>query len=227
MCGSTEEAAQPVFDRLYGYAETYDARKKQKQIETQRERQEKEMAEILTSVDPSLLASNDSKAGFATAAPQSSHAESFMQLLFKPHLISKNPLANDTSVEGQQRVEERLIAQKDKYKSQAELRKAQTEEALKKQMRDKPQINENSKKLLTDSKHASYVNLRVEDRLRLYGIQLNETRASKAALENMNTQYESQVSHQNLSIDTKSMVSSSLANAKQQREFQKRQEEYA
>jgi len=60
-------------------------------------------------------------------------------------------------------------------------------------MRPVPQINENSKKLLTESKHASYVNLKVEDRLRLYGIQLNETKASKVALEAMNSQYESQI----------------------------------
>jgi hypothetical protein len=38
------------------------------------------------------------------------------------------------------------------------------------------------------------VNLKVEDRLRLYGIQLNETKASKVALDAMNSQYESQKS---------------------------------
>lgn len=61
-------------------------------------------------------------------------------------------------------------------------------------MRQAPQINENSRRLLNDSKHASYVNLKVEDRLRLYGIQLNETKASKVALDAINQQYESQKS---------------------------------
>lgn len=58
-------------------------------------------------------------------------------------------------------------------------------------MQPKPQINETSKKMLADAKHSSYVNLKVEDRLRLYGIQLNETRQSRAALDTMNRQYES------------------------------------
>ena len=52
-------------------------------------------------------------------------------------------------------------------------------------MRAKPQINENSKKLLEASKRADYVNLKVEDRLRLYGIHLNESK-SKQALDEMN-----------------------------------------
>ena len=58
-------------------------------------------------------------------------------------------------------------------------------------MRAKPQINENSKKLLEASKRADYVNLKVEDRLRLYGIHLNESK-SKQALDEMNRYYESQ-----------------------------------
>ena len=83
--------------------------------------------------------------------------------------------------------------QKDRYKSQVELRKALKEQELQEQMQAKPKINENSKKLLgnSNSKHASYVNLRVEDRLRLYGIQLNESKQSKQALDAMNSQYES------------------------------------
>ena len=48
-------------------------------------------------------------------------------------------------------------------------------------MRATPQINPNSKKILSEAKHASYVNLKVEDRLRLYGIQLTQNKASKTA----------------------------------------------
>jgi len=36
--------------------------------------------------------------------------------------------------------------------------------------------------MLQDSKHSNYVNLRVEDRLLLYGIQLNEQKATKFAI---------------------------------------------
>lgn len=54
-------------------------------------------------------------------------------------------------------------------------------------MRAKPEINQKSKRMLEDAKHSSYVNLRVEDRLRLYGIQLKETKDSKAALDTMNS----------------------------------------
>ena len=104
-------------------------------------------------------------------------------------------------------------------------------------MRPKPEINPKSKRLLEDSKHSSYVNLRVEDRLRLYGIQLKETKDSKAALDKMNSQYESMkrsttpditVNHAAIS-DTKSLISAStsnLASMAQQKDFQRRQEEH-
>ena len=80
-------------------------------------------------------------------------------------------------------------------------------------MRSKPKINENSKKMLGGSKHASYVNLRVEDRLRLYGIQLNESKQSKQALDAMNRQYEtqqqfSQMGKSGNSLESRSMMSS-------------------
>mmetsp|Transcript_17136 Transcript_17136/g.21635 ORF Transcript_17136/g.21635 Transcript_17136/m.21635 type:complete len:92 (+) Transcript_17136:178-453(+) len=88
-------------------------------------------------------------------------------------------------------------------------------------MRAKPQINENSKKIIGNSKRASYVNLKVEDRLRLYGIQLNESKQSKAALDAMNRQYESSqtllTAQPGGVSDSRSMVSSVVQAAKQQR----------
>ena len=74
--------------------------------------------------------------------------------------------------------------------------------------------------MLEDSKHSSYVNLRVEDRLRLYGIQLKETKDSKAALDQMNSQYESMKrsttpdisANQAAMSDTRSLISASTSN---------------
>ena len=177
----------------------------------------------------------------------SSHSALKQHPLFKPILLakSKSPIRSKIEeTDTNQPVQERLLAQKDKYKSQANLRKEQREKEIAEQMRQAPKINENSKKLLQDGKHQSYVNLKVEDRLRLYGIQLNETRASKAALDAMNNQYESQLSNDNKSFttstiakstsnlkaqsDARSFISSTVVEARQtQRDFQRRQEEHA
>ena len=47
-------------------------------------------------------------------------------------------------------------------------------------LKEKPDINQNSKKLVETSKTASsYANLKVEDRLRLYGMQLKDSKAAK------------------------------------------------
>ena len=104
-------------------------------------------------------------------------------------------------------------------------------------MRLKPEINPKSKRLLEDSKHSTYVNLKVEDRLRLYGIQLKETKDSKAALDQMNSQYESMKrsttpdisANQAAMSDTRSLISAStsnLASVANQKDFQRRQEEH-
>ena len=59
-------------------------------------------------------------------------------------------------------------------------------------MKEKPDINPMSHRLLTQGNNdddgdqkkpkQTYVNLKVEDRLRLYGIKLKETKSTRAAL---------------------------------------------
>ena len=66
---------------------------------------------------------------------------------------------------------DRLYAQAERYQTQAQVRKKLQDISEQMKLKQKPDINENSKKLLETSKHASsYTNLKVEDRLRLYGI---------------------------------------------------------
>ena len=93
-----------------------------------------------------IVQSHNQNTGFATARvlPASStsggmsHAESFMGVLFQPNILhSRSPIQkrNDSAMidhsdtsksqELQQPVQERLYAQHDKYKTQAEIRKAQ------------------------------------------------------------------------------------------------------
>ena len=54
----------------------------------------------------------------------------------------------------------------DRGRQQAEIESQRT-------LRDHPEINKNSKQMMESDKNAFYSNLKVEDRLRLYGIQLS------------------------------------------------------